>query len=74
MEKVNKVGVPELMAIPAGETKTFILPTGSKRASAQTQAYKQPLLNPRPDVERYECKSLKPTDDGFPISITAVKK
>ena len=74
MEKVNKVGVPELMAIPAGETRTFILPTGAKRASAQTQAYKAPILNPRPDVERYECRSLKPNDDGFPISIKAVAK
>lgn len=74
MEKVEKVGVHELMAIPSGESRTFVLPTGAARASAQAQAYKQPLLNPRNDVERYACKSLKPTEEGFPLEITAVAK
>lgn len=74
MKKIERIGVHELLEIPPGETRVFLLPTGAARASAQAQAYKQPVLNPREDVERYSCKSLKPTKNGFPIEITAVAK
>lgn len=73
-EKTERVGVAELKTILPGETKIFLLPTGAKRYSAQAQAYKMPLANPRKHIVKYTCRSLPPTDDGlFPLAITAVK-
>lgn len=73
-EKLERVGVAELKTILPGETKTFLLPTGAKRFSAQAQAYKMPLTNPRKYVAKYTCKSLPPTKDGwFPLVVTAIR-
>lgn len=72
MDKVEKVGVVELSSIQPGETKTFSLPTGSARASAQSQAYRMPVLHPRTGVVRYRCKSIQPSEGNFPVEITAV--
>lgn len=74
MEKKEKVSTQDILQIKAGETRSFMLPTGKARATAITLAYQQSLRNPRPDVEKYMCHSQKPTSDGFGLEITAIRK
>lgn len=71
--KIDKVGVEELKGIAPGQTKAFWFATGAARASAQSQAYRMPILNPRDGVLRYACKSYE-EDDGYVVEITAVRR
>ncbi len=72
MEKVSRIKVQDILGIPSGETKKFLLPTGKNRESGKVMAYKMPITHPREDVCRYKCKSLPSSPLGFPVEITAV--
>lgn len=75
VEKVEKVGKAELLALAPGESKVFILPTGLKKASAQAQTYKMPILYPRKGILRYSFRTPK-KEEGYPdyaLQITAIR-
>lgn len=70
----KKVTVYEITHIPAGETRTFRLPTGKALYSAKNTAYQMPKLNPRDDVERYQCKYQGMFRGAYVLSIKAIPK
>ena len=66
-------GVKDLRAMAPGEVKTFVLPTGARRAVFSTTAYREPLVHPREDVLRYKLHQHKVDENGeYPLTVTAI--
>lgn len=73
--KKDRICIEDLESIKPGQSKFYILPTHNSVESAMVQAYKMPFRRPSKKILRYSCKSdYKPTDDGFLIRITAIRR
>ncbi len=75
MERLEneKLGAKDLRLMAPGEVKTFLLPTGAKRAVFSATAYREPILHPRKDVLRYKLHQHKVDENGmYPLTVTAI--